>query len=552
MSSIEELKKKALERRKKKTQEDDSSSTVSDIARAAGQGLTFGFGDELFALAKSLGGKTYEEALAEERQALERFREESPQYAYPIEIAASIPTSLSGVGLLGRGTQAAGRLIPAAMKTTPKAASAAAQTAGKIIPSGARPAVSRVAQTAGKVMPSATTAKAAGAAAAEGALYGAGAAEEGQRLAGAGVGGGLGGVLGGAVGAALPRVSKQAKKLIEEGVPVTAGQAMGGIPRGVETAMGAIPVVREFVEQARARAISGFTGATMNRALQPIGRSIPDIKEMGGTQAYDKALDIISEEYERVIPSLSVGSAEEMAQAVQKGIAQAVDVQPTLYGKDLKEFSDLVGNIFSKMPKSGKVDGRVLKEIESRLGSAARTKIKTGRPDVAFALNDVKAAFRQELSRQDNSGSKALANVNEAYKRILPIEKSVNKAIAEGGDYTPKQLMQSMRQQDPRKAARGKLPDQEFAQAAQEVLGRRRGEGALVAPLTGLAVGQQALSGNLGPLYQLLGTAGVAAPMYSRAGVPITRGLLSGAGGAARSVVPAASGLISGGLLGQE
>ncbi len=552
MSSIEELKKKALERRKKKTQEDDSSSTVSDIARAAGQGLTFGFGDELVALAKSLGGKTYEEALAEERQALERFREESPQYAYPIEIAASIPTSLLGVGLLGRGTQAAGRLIPAAMKTTPKAASAAAQTAGKIIPSGARPAVSRVAQTAGKVMPSATTAKAAGAAAAEGALYGAGAAEEGQRLAGAGVGGGLGGVLGGAVGAALPRVSKQAKKLIEEGVPVTAGQAMGGIPRGVETAMGAIPVVREFVEQARARAISGFTGATMNRALQPIGRSIPDIKEMGGTQAYDKALDIISEEYERVIPSLSVGSAEEMAQAVQKGIAQAVDVQPTLYGKDLKEFSDLVGNIFSKMPKSGKVDGRVLKEIESRLGSAARTKIKTGRPDVAFALNDVKAAFRQELSRQDNSGSKALANVNEAYKRILPIEKSVNKAIAEGGDYTPKQLMQSMRQQDPRKAARGKLPDQEFAQAAQEVLGRRRGEGALVAPLTGLTVGQQALSGNLGPLYQLLGTAGVAAPMYSRAGVPITRGLLSGAGGAARSVVPAASGLISGGLLGQE
>lgn len=542
MASKEELTKKALERKKNRAKDDDSSSTFYDVARAAGQGLTFGFGDELTALALSLGDKTYEETLAEEREALSKFRDESPLLAYPIEVAASIPTSLLGIGLLGRAAQGA-TLLPAATRATQGAT---------LLPSAARasqasPSLARV-SSALRSAP----ARAAAAGAIEGGLYGAGAAEEGRRLAGAGVGAATGGVLGGTIGAALPKVSEQAKKLIEEGVPVTAGQAMGGIPRGIETAMGAIPVVREFVEQARGRAISGFTGATMNRALKPIGRSLPDAKEMGGTQAYDKALEIISEEYGKVIPSLSVGYAEEMTQAVQRGIAEAVDVQPTLYGKDLKEFNDLVGNIFSKMPKSGKVDGKVLKEIESRLGSAAKTKMKTGRPDVAFALNDVKAAFRQELSRQDKTGSEALANVNEAYKRILPIEKAVNKAIAEGGDYTPKQLMQSMRQQEPRAAARGKLPDQEFAQAAQEVLGRRRGEGALVAPLTGLGIGQQALSGNLGPLYQLLGTAGVAAPLYSRAGVPITRGLFSGAGTVGQSLVPAASGMVSGGLLGQE
>ena len=182
MSSVEELKKKALERRKKKQKVDESSSTLSDVARAAGQGLSFGFGDELMAIAKSLGEKTYEEALAEEREALERFREESPQYAYPIEIADSIPTSLLGVGLLGRGAQAAGRLIPSAVKSAPAAASSAAQAAGKIVPYGARPAVSRAAQAAGKAIPSPTIAKATGAAAAEGALYGAGAAEEGERL----------------------------------------------------------------------------------------------------------------------------------------------------------------------------------------------------------------------------------------------------------------------------------------------------------------------------------------------------------------------------------
>lgn len=512
MASIEELKKQALKRRKKRTKTDDSSSTLSDVARAAGQGLTFGFGDELVAFAKSLGDKTYEEALAEERESLERFREESPLVAYPAEIAASIPTSLLGIGLLGRGAQAAGRFIPSALKSAPVGAVATG--------------------------------------AAEGALYGAGAAEEGERLAGAGVGGALGGALGGAVGVAFPKVSEQAKNLIDEGIPVTAGQAMGGVPRLVETAMGAVPVVREFVEQAKDRATVGFTSATMNRALKPIGKELP--KRLEGTQAFDEAMDLISKEYENVIPSLNVGSAEEMAEAVQLGISEAVEAQPTLYGKDLKEFSDLVGNIFSKMPEKGDVDGKVLKEIESRLGTAARTKIKTGRPDTAFALNDVKAAFRKELARQDTTGSEALSKVNEAYKNILPIERSVNKALAEGGSFTPKQLIQSMRQQSPRQTARGKMTDQEFATAAQSVIGKGAREGALVAPLTGLGVGQQALSGNLNPLYQLLGTAALAAPMYSRAGVPFTRGLLSTSGMAARSAVPATSGLAADGLLGQE
>ena len=479
---------------------------ATDYARAAGQGFTFGFGDELAALFRSVGSETYEEALAAERAALDRFRKEDPVSAYGLEIAGSVPSSLLGIGLLGRGAQAAGKIIPSALRSAPAAA--------------------------------------AGTGAVEGALYGAGAAEEGGRLSGAGAGAAFGGILGGSLGAALPKVSSEAKKLISEGVPVTAGQAMGGVPRAIESAMGAIPVVREFVEQAKGRAVSGFTAATMNRALKPIGVKLPKEADLGGTQAFDKAMDIISEQYEKVIPSLTVGKAEDMTDAVQAGIKQAVDNQPTLYGKDLKEFNELVVNIFSKMPKTGKVEGKVLKEIESRLGSAARTKIKTGRPDTAFALNDVKAAFRKELARQDETGSEALSKVNQAYKNILPIERSVNKAIAEGGAFTPKQLMQSMRQQSPRQAARGRMTDQDFAKAAQEVIGKRSGEGALVAPLTGLAVGQQALSGNLAPLYQLLGTAGFAAPMYSRAGVPITRGLLSGAGSAARSTVPMTAGLL--------
>ena len=61
------------------------------VARSAGQGLTFGFGDELTALARSLfGAESYDELVEEERQALDDFREEHPGWAYGTEIAAGM------------------------------------------------------------------------------------------------------------------------------------------------------------------------------------------------------------------------------------------------------------------------------------------------------------------------------------------------------------------------------------------------------------------------------------------------------------------------------
>ena len=61
---------------------------VGDVIRAAGQGISFGFGDEIAALVKSsIGDQTYEEAVAEERRKLEAFREGNAPLAYGLEIA---------------------------------------------------------------------------------------------------------------------------------------------------------------------------------------------------------------------------------------------------------------------------------------------------------------------------------------------------------------------------------------------------------------------------------------------------------------------------------
>ena len=78
-------------------QNQNNISFKEGITRAAGQGLSFGFGDELEALYNSKKNKTsYEEELTKVRGKLKQFREDSPVAAYGTEIGASIPSMVAG------------------------------------------------------------------------------------------------------------------------------------------------------------------------------------------------------------------------------------------------------------------------------------------------------------------------------------------------------------------------------------------------------------------------------------------------------------------------
>lgn len=68
----------------------DEPSFEGGLTRAAAQGLTFGFGDEIEAGAKYLAGGKYKEELARSRRKLERFREKHPYVATGAEIAGGL------------------------------------------------------------------------------------------------------------------------------------------------------------------------------------------------------------------------------------------------------------------------------------------------------------------------------------------------------------------------------------------------------------------------------------------------------------------------------
>ncbi len=91
-------------------EEQVESGYGTGLARAVGQGLSFGFGDEIEAFLKK-GDGTYEEKLAEIRSAMAQFAEQNPNTALGAELIGSVPTALlGGAGLARAGVTGAAKV----------------------------------------------------------------------------------------------------------------------------------------------------------------------------------------------------------------------------------------------------------------------------------------------------------------------------------------------------------------------------------------------------------------------------------------------------------
>lgn len=166
------------------SKQNPAATDFGDIARGLWQGASFGFGDEISAMAKAgIGAATtgadysrlYEENLEYERKALADFHKNNPVAAIATEIVGSMVTG----GVVG-GKLGVTRALAA------KAAAAKAAGSGAVVANAVGTGV--------------------GLGAIGGGVYGAGTAEEGERLAGAAQGaafGAGGGAIGGALGGTL-------------------------------------------------------------------------------------------------------------------------------------------------------------------------------------------------------------------------------------------------------------------------------------------------------------------------------------------------------------
>ena len=112
MSILQELEnKRDLALKGQEIPKTEQQNFKNILRSAVGQGLAFGFGDEVEAFVRSLGtDKKYEDLVKEVRGDLAKFKKEQPALAYGSEIAGSLLTGGLGLGrtALATGVRSAG------------------------------------------------------------------------------------------------------------------------------------------------------------------------------------------------------------------------------------------------------------------------------------------------------------------------------------------------------------------------------------------------------------------------------------------------------------
>jgi hypothetical protein len=302
----------------------------------------------------------------------------------------------------------------------------------------------------------------------------------------------LSGAVGGKVGSAVvstiggfiaPKLAPAIQMLKDIGVQLTPGQIMGGFGKKLEDAATSIPFIGDAIQAAQRRSVMSFNRGVVDQALKPIGESLPQ-NVAPGHDAVAYAGDRLSAAYDRLLPSLKVAPDNQFVNDINAArTSKLSSVPPAIQEQFDKAMSQDVAARFSAGTAGPSLDGQALKDMESRLGSLARSYSGALDPDqraLGHAFGDVRDGLRDLVGRSNPSAAAELAKINQGYAQLVRIEGAAAKAGPlpgggeAGGIFTPQQLLIATRQADQsvrnRASARGSALMQDIAEAGKSVL----------------------------------------------------------------------------------
>lgn len=306
-----------------------------------------------------------------------------------------------------------------------------------------------------------------------GMAYGAGSADDGNRLAGAGIGG-LAGVIGGTAGRGIGRLVSGAadpavQYLADRGVRLTPGQMFGGAGKRLEDAATSIPLVGGIIRNQRRRGVEDFNRAAFSEALAPIqavaGNEI-------GENAVDQAQRAVGGAYDNALNGQRVSIDPQFGTDLSAAITGAGAI-PRVGGEVVDSLGQIVPPHFDP---AGNLTGEnmqpLLRELR-QFRSGYRNDPMGNR--VNASVQDAENAITGMFDRQAPDVMPQFRAANEAYGNLATLEQAVLAAGNTGGRFMPSQLGRVARQgarrfQGRGAAARGDVPFFELQRAGQDVL----------------------------------------------------------------------------------
>jgi hypothetical protein len=283
--------------------------------------------------------------------------------------------------------------------------------------------------------------------AAFGAGYGAGEADDGNRLLGAVKGGALGvggGIAGRAVasgaGRALTGTRDAATRLLNErGIPMTVGQIAGGggkvgkFVKRTEDALESIPILGHAIRARRAEGVEGFDRATFQEALDPISGKVTAI----GEQGVEQARGAVSSAYDQALRGVSI----KVDPVFIRDMRRAMSAGQKLHPETAEDFARIIQNEIEPQLTAGPLTGEGYQALRQVLRQErAAWKGKPRGHQYGQALRQVEGALENLVRRRAPGVTEALNRADSAYGRIKVVEDAVGRGANTSGQFTAAQL----------------------------------------------------------------------------------------------------------------
>jgi len=273
------------------------------------------------------------------------------------------------------------------------------------------------------------------------------------------------------------------------GVEMTPFSAMQG-PKGAfkktEDALGSVPYVGSFIKGAQEKSIKSFNEAYGQQILDPIKKiaattpgyfkkadffDVP--KGAAGHELIKDVGDKLSTAYNNLLPKISFMPDARFQADINKIINDAATK-----GLSTAGVNELKAIMRASMRSRGTpVTGPVFKDIQTNLKVAIADRMGSRLPAdkaIARALGKVNTAMLAGLERSNPLHAKELQALHQSWAGLTQMERAGAAAIAEGGVFTPLQLLRAAKANDfsirHRASARGAALAQRFALAAQRTI----------------------------------------------------------------------------------
>lgn len=293
----------------------------------------------------------------------------------------------------------------------------------------------------------------------------------------------LGGVVGfgaGAIGqraldrwlpAMANRAPSQARQLSRQGVDLTPAQILSGVPgvgqvaRWTEQAGSSIPVAGVAMRGAERRSIESFDRAAINRALEPLGETIP--RRARGREAIRAGDDIISNAYNAELNPITINPDPQ----INARISAALNPR-NLSRTARTTLQDTAADIQARM--QGPITGQEWKQIDSELSGLINTTANgdaASRP-LSRALRDVREVVGDALEQASPGSLERIRRVDEAFGNFALIRRAASNPTTGRNDelFTPSNLNSVLARSEGRAYGRGEARLQDLVDPAEAVM----------------------------------------------------------------------------------